>query len=144
MPVVNFHLVTGFATPGQEAELLSSAAALYCAVLQAPRDRVRAMITAHSPRQFLVADGLVAENDVHAPVFEFLVLEGRPLEQRLALFAGFTELIVRVLGVEHSLVRGRCIQLDPQDWSIGGQPASLLRAEELRERAASAESGSAD
>lgn len=143
MPVVNFHLVEGLATPQQESALLKSAAQLYCEVLNAPVDRVRAFITRHAPERFLVAGQLVAESGLHAPVFDFIVLEGRPIDERQRLLAGFTDIIVKVLGVDPGLVRGSCTRVHPEDWAIGGRPASELRADEVRARAERAASSQA-
>ncbi|MNF08920.1 hypothetical protein D3C80_2094600 [compost metagenome] len=64
------------------------------------------------------------------------MLEGRPLDERQALMGGFTDLLVEILAVERSLVRGRCIRVEPQDWSIGGLGADVLREQEIRDRAA--------
>lgn len=143
MPVVNFHLVEGRATPQQEAALLKGACALYCEVLRAPLERVRAFITRHAPAHVLVAGELVGDGGPHAPVFDFIVLEGRPLEERQRLLAGFTTLLVDILGVERALVRGSCTRVHPEDWAIGGRPASELRADEVRARARRAADGAA-
>ena len=59
-----------------------------------------------------------------APYFTAIVLEGRPVEQRHRLLAELTDLIVEVLGATRSRVRGRIIQVPPDDWAIGGVPAS--------------------
>ena len=71
-----------------------------------------------------------------APYFTAIVLQGRPVEQRHRLLSGFTDLIVDVLGVERGRVRGRILQVDPDDWAIGGQPASVARQGEIAARAA--------
>jgi|JI102314DRNA_FD_contig_123_43208_length_1213_multi_3_in_1_out_0_3 4-oxalocrotonate tautomerase len=141
MPIVNFHLVDGLTSSEQDRQLLVAASKFYAEVLNAPTDRVRAFITAHAPSRFAVVGDLVAVNGLHAPYFEFIVLEGRPLEQTHRLMAGFTDLLVDTLGVRRDLVRGSCRRVAPQDWSIGGVPASVLRKDEveLRERLASAQ-----
>jgi phenylpyruvate tautomerase PptA (4-oxalocrotonate tautomerase family) len=64
------------------------------------------------------------------------VLEGRPVEQRHRLLSGFTDILVDVLGVARSRVRGRIIQVHPDDWAIGGVPASGARRDEIAARAA--------
>ena len=138
MPVVNFHLLEGASSPGQDEQLLLSACRIYAEVLGAPMDRVRAFITSHSPTRFAVAGELAAVNKVHAPFFEFIVLEGRPLAQRQRLLKGFTELLVEVLGVRREHVRGACRLVRPEDWAIGGEPASALRKDEIAARAAPA------
>lgn len=135
MPVVNFHLVEGLATPQQASALLKLASQLYCEVLNAPVDRVRAFITLHAPEHFMVAGLLATECAPHAPFFDFIVLEGRPIEERQRLLAGFTDIVVQVLGVDRGLVRGCCRRVHPEDWAIGGRPASQLRADEVRARA---------
>ena len=138
MPIVNFHLVGLLSTPEQDELLLKEASKLYCEVLQAPIERVRAFITAHPAGQFAVSGDLVSNNGLHAPFFDFIVLEGRTLEQQHRLMAGFTDLLVDILGVRRDLIRGCCRRVEPQDWSIGGVPASVLRSDEIaaREKAA--------
>ena len=75
---------------------------------------------------------------LHAPFFDFIVLEGRTLEQRQRLLTGFTAMLVEILGVQAELIRGTCRRVHPEDWSIGGQIASVLRADEIRARAEAA------
>jgi len=136
MPIVNFHLVEGLTTPAQDERLLIGACQLYAEVLKAPMERVRAFITLHKATHFAVAGGLAAHNGLHAPYFEFIVLDGRPLEDRHRLMRGFTELLVDTLGVRRELVRGSCRRVEPQDWAIGGEPASVIRKDEVAARAA--------
>ncbi|HMV54395.1 MAG TPA: tautomerase family protein [Rhodocyclaceae bacterium] len=138
MPIVNFHLVEGMTTSDQNERLLVGACRLYADVLGAPVDRIRAFITTHSPDQFAAGGDLACNNGVHAPFFDFIVLEGRPLEHRQRLHVGFTDLIVDVLGVPRAVVRGGCRRVDPEDWSIGGTLASEARAAEIRARAEAA------
>jgi phenylpyruvate tautomerase PptA (4-oxalocrotonate tautomerase family) len=135
MPVVNFHLISQQSTPSQDERLLKEAAKLYSEVLKSPMERVRAFITVHAAEQFVVAGELVSNNGLHAPYFDFIVLEGRPLEERHRLMVGFTDLLVDILGVQRDLVRGSCRRIEPEDWSIGGVAASELRANEIKARA---------
>lgn len=143
MPVVNFHLLAGHSSAEQDERLLVEASRLYSEVLKAPMERIRAFITTHPASQFAVAGVPCSSSGLHAPFFEFIVLEGRSLEERQRLSQGFTELLVEVFGVRRELVRGRCQRVVPEDWSIGGEPASVLRAEEVaaRARASSGEDG---
>jgi 4-oxalocrotonate tautomerase len=136
MPVVNFHLVEGHCSTEQKARLLKAASELYSQVLRSPMERVRVLITLHAADEFAVAGDAVSSNGLHGPYFDFIVLEGRPLDERQALMSGFTDLLVEILAVERSLVRGRCIRVEPQDWSIGGLGADVLREQEIRDRAA--------
>ncbi len=136
MPVVNFHVLEGMSTPEQDERLLIGACQLYAEVLKAPMERIRAFITPHRPGQFAAAGGLCAHNGLHAPYFEFIVLEGRSLEDRHCLMRRFTDLLVDTLGVRRDLVRGSCRRVAPEDWSIAGEPASVVRKDEVAARAA--------
>lgn len=143
MPIVNFHLGEGLSSAEQEERLLFEACRLYAEVLKAPVERVRALITLHRPDHMLVAGDLTARNGLHAPYFDFIVLEGRPIEERHRLLSGFTDVLVETLGVRRDLVRGSCRRVEPFDWAIGGEPASVLRKDEVEARArAAAASGS--
>ena len=63
------------------------------------------------------------------------MLEGRPAEQRRRLLGAFTDIIVDTLRVDRRAVRGRIIQVSPDDWAIGGVPASSVRGAEIAARA---------
>lgn len=135
MPVVNFHLLAGQSSPEQDALLLKGACHLYSEVLQTPLERTRAFITLHEARHFAVAGELCSDTRLAAPFFEFMVLDGRPKEERRRLLLGFTELLVRTLDVRSELIRGMCLCVAPGNWGIGGVPASMRRAEEIQARA---------
>lgn len=135
MPIVTFHLVEGQHSSEQLRALLTRASALYSDVLDSPIDRVRAFVTRYPADHVAVAGELVSDHPRSAPYFEFLVLAGRPVEQRHRLLAGFTDLMVELLGSPRELIRGKVIQLDPADWGIGGEPASVTRRTEIEARA---------
>lgn len=143
MPIVNFHLLAGHSSPEQDERLLVEASRLYSELLAAPIERVRTFITAHAPGQFAVGGEPCSRGGAHAPYFECIVFAGRSVEQRQSLLRAFTELLVEVLGVRRELVRGSCRCVAPEDWAIGGVPASVLRAGEVAARARAAE-GSGD
>lgn len=90
--------------------------------------------------QQAVAGRPLSKGDKGAPMFEYPVLKGRPKEQRFELMRTFTDQVAVILGIEPQLVRGRCIQLDPDDWGIGGLPASELRKQEIEQRSQRAQS----
>ena len=135
MPVVHFHLVEGRTSAAQDAELLRAASQFYAEVLEAPPERIRAFITAYPPGRCAVGGEIVGEHGAHAPLFECIVLAGRPAELRQRLLTGFTDLLERILGVPRGLIRGCCHQIAPEDWAIGGVQASVLRAAEIDARA---------
>jgi 4-oxalocrotonate tautomerase family enzyme len=133
MPILEVHLLAGEHAAAQVAELLERMSARYAEVLASPLERVRAYVTLHQPEQW--ATGGVT--GVEAPYFTAIVLEGRPAEQRRTLLGALTDTIVDILGVERRAVRGRIIQVSPDDWAIGGVPASSVRSAEIAGRAGS-------
>ena len=132
MPILEVHLVEGVHAAAQVAELLTRMSACYAEVLESPLERVRAYVTLHEPAHW--ATGGVA--GVEAPYFTAIVLEGRSAEQRHRLLGAFTDILVDTLGVDRRGVRGRIIPVSPDDWAIGGAPASSARAAEIAARAA--------
>ena len=141
MPVVQFHLVVERHEDAAMAALLIEASdfyvrTLYPDLVPPPIDRVRAFIVPIAARHMATAGRLVSEGGGLAPYFECLVLTGRPIAQLHALMAGFTDLIVRHLRCDRSMVRGIVTQVSPECWSIGGIPASAARAAEAAMRAA--------
>lgn len=133
MPILELHLVEGDHSPAEHAQLLERLSARYAEVLESPVERVRAYLTLHA-REHWAAGGTT--HAAPAPYVTAIVLEGRPVEQRHRLLAELTDLIVEILGVERSRVRGRVIQVPPDDWAIGGVPASGARRDEIAARAA--------
>lgn len=139
MPIVTFHLAEDAASDAQCAELMAQASQAYAEILESPIERVRVFINFY-PAKGLAVGGKALPNDSKgAPFFEYLVLQGRPLSQRQTLMTSFTSLLADTLGIDKGLVRGRCIQLDPQDWGIGGTLASELRKKEIDSRAQKAQ-----
>jgi 4-oxalocrotonate tautomerase len=138
MPVLNFHLVEGQYSQAQHERLLLDSSRFFAEVLKCPIDRVRVFISLHRPELFAVGGRLVSNADTRAPYFTFVVLEGRPLEDRQKLLTGFTDIVVEVLGVDRGLVRGGIVPVAPENWAIGGEPASRKRADEVRARAEAA------
>jgi 4-oxalocrotonate tautomerase family enzyme len=132
MPIFEVHLVAGRHAPARHGELLRALSARYAEVLDSPIERVRGYVTLHEPEHWATA----GEPGVEAPYVTAIVLQGRPVEQRQRLLAGFTDVLVEVLGVDRALVRGRIVQVHPDDWAIGGVPASAARAGEIAARAA--------
>lgn len=136
MPILEYHLTEDTYTDAQIAELLESSSRLYAEALESPIARVRVFAHLHATRHVAVGGRLVSDGGTPAPYFHFLVLEGRPLAQRHALLAGFTDLVVRCLGTDRSVVRGGCWPIAPEHWAIAGTPASITRAQEIAARAA--------
>jgi 4-oxalocrotonate tautomerase len=141
MPIVNFHLVEGQFSAEQHERLLVEASRCFAEGLRCPIDRVRAFIHLHRPELVAVAGVPVSREERRAPYFSFIVLEGRSLEDRQRLLRGFTDIVVEVLEVPRDLVRGGVVPVRPEDWAIGGEPASVKREAEVRARAEAAGGG---
>lgn len=133
MPILEVHLVEGMHTPAQQTELLQAMSARYAEILESPPERVRAFVTLHRPEHWNTGG---APGSASAPYFTALVLEGRSAHQRHRLLGAFTDILVDVLGVDRRLVRGRIVPVHPDDWAIGGVPASVARGTEIAARAA--------
>lgn len=139
MPVLNFHLVQGQHEAAQIETLLLKASALFAEVLACPVERVRVFVTEHAPQHFCVGGKLVSQHEQVAPYFSFVVLEGRSQADRERLLAGFTDLVVDILGAPRANVRGGIVPVAPSDWSIGGVLASEMRKAEIEARRLAAE-----
>ena len=135
MPILTIHLGEGHYSDAQCEKLLRETSRLYAEVLKSPIERVRVFIQLHQPSHIAIGGVPSSQNNTKAPYFHFLVLKGRSLEERHELLRGFTDIIVEVLQVDRSLVRGGCWPIPPEDWAIGGQPASIKRADEVEARA---------
>ena len=70
------------------------------------------------------------------PFVQMALLAGRPKEQHHALIAAITAIIERVLGTAPGRVRIQISEVAPDSWGIGGVPAAVARAEEIKARAA--------
>ena len=134
MPVAHLHVVA--ASPEQVRRLGAETTDIYAAALESPVERTRVYVVNHQPHEVTVGGASVAHGAPAAPFFTALVFAGRPAAQRHEVLRRVSTLLAEVLGVDLSLVRGRVIPVDPQDWGIGGVPASVLRAAEIAGRAA--------
>lgn len=135
MPVAHFHLVDGAWDDAQVGALLERASRTYAEVLQSPVERVRVFAVRYPASDVATAGVRVDAGGDPAPYFTALVLTGRPTEQRHELLTRLTDVVVEELGCDRSLVRGQIIQVEPEDWGIGGTPASAARQGEIAARA---------
>jgi phenylpyruvate tautomerase PptA (4-oxalocrotonate tautomerase family) len=123
--ILEVHLVEGMHTPAQHAELLVAMSVRYAEVIEVPRERVRGFVTLHSPE--LWANGGIPADGRSAPYFTAVVFADRPTETRRRLLGALTDLLVDVLGVDRRLVHGEVVPVQPDDWAVGGVPASAAR-----------------
>ncbi|WP_433505726.1 tautomerase family protein [Pseudonocardia halophobica] len=136
MPVAHFHVVRDGVDPAQRRRLLVEASRIYAEVLDSPIERVRVFVVEYDAETAAVGGEIVAEGAPAAPYFTAVVLAGRPATQRGELLARLTDLVVDVLGVERRRVRGRIVEVAPENWAIGGVGAASVRADEIAARAA--------
>lgn len=136
MPVAHIHLVRERYSDTQVASLLQRASYVYAETLDSPVDRVRVFAVRYPATDVATAGQVVADDGEDAPYFTALALAGRPAAQRRELLSRLTDVLVEELGCRRELVRGRIEQVDPQDWAIGGRPASAVRSAEIAARQA--------
>lgn len=130
MPIATFHVVG--CTPAQRSRLLEEGSAIYAAALESPVERVRCYVVPHLPEEVAVGGEVGASS---APYFTAVVLAGRSAGQRARLLGDLTALTAEVLDVPVGSVRGHIVQVDPEDWGIGGVPAAEVRVAEIKARA---------
>ncbi len=141
MPVAQLYLVTSAYAPETITALLAEASAFYAAALYPemevpPVERVRLFITDMAPDQMAIGGVQVSHGGTPAPYFSCIAMKGRSADTLNTMMAGFTDLIIKHLGCDAALVRGRLIEIEPEHWYISGQPASQLRAAEVAARKA--------
>lgn len=139
MPIMQLHLPEGVCNDAAVAKLLVEASEFYCdifypQVTPRPIERLRAFVVNSPSNQWATGGKLVSEGGALAPYFTVLALTGRPPEQLAQLMDGLTSMIVTHLGCERKAVRGQVIEIEPQNWFIGGVPAAQARANEAAQR----------
>lgn len=132
MPVLKIYLDTGEYTPKQLSGLLECASAKFAETLLSPKTRVRVYLQDTPSSMAMVGDSYTGEKQ--SAFFKFYILKGRPPDQKTLLFKIFTDLISTELGIPIEEIRGVCREVHPEDWSIGGLPASGVRKHEIRAR----------
>lgn len=134
MPILNIHLVQDCFDDATVRKLLLRCSEAFAAGLRCPVDRVRVFATEHKPDFYCVGGKFVNDGAVAAPYFSFMILEDRSLEDRQSLLRNFTDIIVEILDVPRESVRGGVVPVSPENWSVAGVPASILRQSEIEER----------
>lgn len=102
-----FQVDCGVAHNGQVQRLAIASAPVSAEIVERPMDRVRGFVRLYRPQMCLVAGEIVADATPAAPYL-------RPPRE---------------------LVRG-AIEIESNDWAIGGAPASVRRRDDVRARAA--------
>jgi len=136
MPILHFHLVDGQYGDAQHKRLLTESSRCFADVLRCPVERVRAFIHLYRPQLVAVGGETSDVVERRAPYFSVIVMEGRPLGERQRLLAGLTDIVVSTLAVDRALVRGGIVPVQAENWSVGGDSASVMREAEIAARAA--------
>lgn len=134
MPIAHFYIVQNTASHDQRRLLITRATEIYAEVIGAPLDRIRTYIVPVEPDDIAVHGIPVAEGSTPAPYFTAIVLADRPVAQRAELLGRFSELLTDILEVPLPEVRGQIIEVQPENWGIGGIPASTVRSVEVAGR----------
>ncbi|WP_051581202.1 hypothetical protein [Pseudonocardia acaciae] len=117
MPIVTFHLVEGQYSTERIHGLLTDGSAMFARVLDCELDQIRAFARLYPAGLVAVGGTLVSRSGQRAPYFEFTMLAGRPARQRKVLLAGFTDLLVDLLGAPRDGIRGRAVTVAAEDWA---------------------------
>ena len=110
---------------------------IYSEAFDSDPERIRIFVQAYPATAVGVGGVLVSDGAAPAPFFTALAMGGRPVQQRQRVLKEFTEMLVEVLGADRESIRGRVVDIVPENWGIGGEPASVLRAAEIAARAES-------
>jgi len=111
-------------------------------ILIAPKDRLEVWITEIDPELWGIAGTPADEvlkttprKQVEMPFVQMVLMEGRPKEQHHRIIAAISDILHRRLGTEKGRIRIHIANAQPDNWGIGGSPASVLRAAEIAARA---------
>jgi 4-oxalocrotonate tautomerase family enzyme len=144
MPVAQIHLLKGHSRATLRT-IISDVTAAMSQILKAPKERFMVWITEVDPELWGVegrpASEALAERDrsaVEIPFVQMVLMEGRPLAQYHSVIDEVSGAIARALKSDKSRVRVHLVQAQPDYWGIGGVPYSVLRADEMANRARAA------
>lgn len=139
MPIAQVFLVRDSFADAAIGAMIVEASAFYARVLYPeavppPIERVRCFVVLVEPQHWAAGGQLVSHGGQPAPYFTCLAMTGRTVEQHHALLAGMTEIIARHLRCDMAQIRGQILTVEPDNWGIGGTPASIVRRTEVEAR----------
>ena len=142
MPVAHIHVLQGHSKQ-QLRDLVCDVSETVARILQAPKDRLEVWVTEIDPDLWGICGVPASEvlqsaplEKTEMPFIQMVVLEGRSTEQHHALIREVSAVVNRVLGTELQRIRMHISETKPDLWGIGGIPASVKRAAEIKARAA--------
>ena len=141
MPVCNVVVLKGHAVPTLK-RLVVECSETMVRVIDAPKDRLEVWITEVEPALWglsgVPADEVLSQAnraEVEMPFIRMVLLQGRPVDQHHQLIREMTDTVARVLQMKPDRIRVQIDEVHPDRWGIGGTPASVLRAAEVKARA---------
>lgn len=144
MPVCNVVVLKGHPLPALK-RLVTECSDTLARVLDAPKDRLEVWITEVEPALWglsgVPADEVLTETnraEREMPFIRMVLLQGRPVEQHHRLIREMTDAVARVLQMNPDRIRVQIDEVHPDRWGIGGVPASVRRAAEIKAREAGA------
>ena len=144
MPACNVVVVKGHALPTLK-RLVVECSNTIARVIDAPKDRLEVWITEVEPALWGLSgvpadEVLTASNraDMEMPFIRMALLQGRPVEQHHRLIREMTDTVAQVLQMKPDRIRVQIDEVHPDRWGIGGVPASIRRAAEIKAREAAA------
>lgn len=147
MPAANINVLRGH--PRAELRrLVVEVSDIIARVIDAPKDRLEVWVTEIDPDLWGVCGEPASDvlqraplADVEMPFIQMVLLAGRPKSQHSALIADISAAVARILGARQDRVRVHIAEASPESWGVGGIPAAVRRADEIRARAEAAASG---
>ena len=140
MPIAEIAVLAGHPRPTLQ-RLLREVSRAYAEVLGAPQDRLQVWIEERDPGLYAIggepAEVALATADraeVEVPLVRLYLLGDRPRAQIGAAIARLTQVVAEVLGGDPDRVRVAVIRVPPEEWGIGGVPASERRRAEIEAR----------
>jgi len=141
MPVAHINLLQGH-SPEALRQIIVDVSDAMSRILVAPKDRLYVWITQHDLQLFglggVPASEALKHGDRRAlemPYVEMVLMKGRPREQFTAIMDAVTAIVARHARCDPQRIRIHIVEGNPDNWAIGGVPASLARAAELASRA---------
>ena len=141
MPVAHINLLKGH-SPEALRQIIVEVSDAMSRILAAPKDRLIVWISEAEPALWGIGGIPASEalasgthQELEIPFVQMVLMEGRPKEQLHSLMEAITEIVSRCTGTSRDRIRIHIASAHPDNWSIGGVPASISRAKELAERA---------
>jgi 4-oxalocrotonate tautomerase family enzyme len=140
MPVAHIRVLKGH-TRDQLRRLVVDVSDTVARVLEAPKERLEVWVTEIDPDLWGVCGEPASEvlkrqplEETEMPFIQMVLLAGRTKAQYHALIAEVTQAVANVIGTRKERIRVHIAETYPDNWGIGGVPAAIVRAAEIRAR----------